>query len=128
VRSSARGIDIGHGDQAAAEEGGDLVGVDPIVLGLAAVDGLHVEGVAEHEGHPLPRTQVSKPVPGEQALGGHGKILAVRRDDLEERFWGGAEVPVDLDGSRLVEDTDVEGSGMEINAAGELMLLGVESH
>jgi hypothetical protein len=38
------------------------------------------------------------------------------------------EVLVDLDVTRLVEDTDVEGAGMEIDAAVELMLLGVKSH
>ena len=124
----ARGIHVGHGDQAATEEGGDLVGVDPIVFGFAAVDGLHVEGMAEHEGNPLLLTQVSEPVPGKHALGGDDEILAVRRDDLEERFWGGAEVPVDLNVSRLVEDTDVEGSGVEIDAAVEAVLLGVEVH
>jgi hypothetical protein len=122
------GIDVGHGDHAAAEEDGDLVGVDPVVLGFAAVDGLHVEGVAKDEGNPLPRTQVSEPVPGEHALGGHGKIRAVRRDDLEERFWDGAGLPVGLDGSRLVEITDVQGSGKEIGTAVGPVLLGVESH
>ena len=80
------------------------------------------------EGNPLPLTQVGEPVPGEHALGGHDDILAVRSDDLEERFWGGAEVPVDLNVSRLVEDTDVEGSGVEIDTAVVEMLLGVESH
>ncbi len=57
---------------------------------------------------------------------GHGEILAVRSDDLEERLRVRSEVLVDLDLSRLVEDTDVEGSGVEIDSAVELMLLGAE--
>ncbi len=44
-----RRIDVGFGERAAAEQGGDLHGIDLVVLGFAAVDGLHVEGVAEHE-------------------------------------------------------------------------------
>jgi hypothetical protein len=36
---------------------GDLVGVDAVVLCLAAVDGLHVEGVAEDELDALPATE-----------------------------------------------------------------------
>ena len=37
---ASRRVDVGHGDHPAAQERGDLVGVDPVVLGLAAVDGL----------------------------------------------------------------------------------------
>ncbi len=34
------GVDVGEGKGAAAEQGGDLAGVDPVVLGLPSVDGL----------------------------------------------------------------------------------------
>jgi len=121
-------IDIGHRDHAAAEEDGDLVGVDPVILGFAAVDGFHVQGVAEDEGNPLPRTQVSEPVPGEHALDGHHEILAVRSHELKECLRVGSEVLVDLDVSGLIENTDVEGSGVEIDAAVVEVLLGIESH
>lgn len=97
------GIDVGDGDQAAAEEGGDLVGVKAL-------------------------TEVGEPVPGEHALGGHGDILAVGSDDPEERLRTGAEVLVDLDVSGLVEDTEVEGAGVEIDTAVVPVLLGVGSH
>ena len=36
------GIDVGHGEVTAAQESGDLAGIDAVVLGLPAVDGLHV--------------------------------------------------------------------------------------
>jgi hypothetical protein len=45
----ARRIDVGLREHAAAQQHRDLVGVDAVVLRLAAVNGLHVEGVAEHE-------------------------------------------------------------------------------
>jgi hypothetical protein len=84
--------------------------------------------VAKDEGNPLPRTEVREPVPGEHALGGHHEILAVRSDELEECLRVGAEVLVDLDVSGLIENTDVEGSGVKIDAAVVEVLLGIESH
>jgi hypothetical protein len=104
------------------------VGVDLVILGFTAVDGFHVQGVAEHEGNPLPFAEVGEPVPGEHALGGDGEILAVRGYDLEERLGAGAEILMDLDVSGLVEDTDVEGAGVEIDSTVVPVLLGVESH
>jgi hypothetical protein len=92
------------------------------------MDGFHVESVAEDEGNPLPRTRVGEPVPGEHALSGDDEILAIRGDELEERLWVSTEVLVDSDGSGMVEDTDVERPRVEIDAAVELMLLGVESY
>src|SRR5262249_13185848 len=44
------------------EESADLLGVDVIVLGLAAVDGTHVERVAEDEGDAVFGAQVADPV------------------------------------------------------------------
>jgi hypothetical protein len=112
------------GDGAQAIEG---IGV---VLPGGAEDGEFqlVEGMTEHEGNPLLLTQVGEPVPGEHALGGHSEILAVGSEDLENRPWAGSEVLVDLDVSGLVQDTDVEGSGVEIDAAVVEVLLGIESH
>jgi hypothetical protein len=104
------------------------VGVDLVILGFTAVDGFHVQGVAEHEGNPLPFAEVGEPVPGEHALDGHHEILAVGRDEAEERLGAGAEILMDLDVSGLVEDTDVEGAGVEIDTAVVPVLLGVESH
>src|SRR5262249_706515 len=40
----------GDGNVAAAPEPGDFLRVDVVVLGPAAVDGLHVQGVPEHNG------------------------------------------------------------------------------
>ena len=43
----AFGVDVGLRQYAAAKRGGNLVGVDLVGLGLAAVDGFPVEGVSE---------------------------------------------------------------------------------
>jgi len=92
------------------------------------VDRFHIEGVAEDEGDPLGAAQVGEPVPGEHALDGNHEIFPVRRDSLEERLRGRPEVAVQQDLARLVEDADVHGAGMEIDAAGVLVLLRVEPH
>ena len=41
------GIDVGLREHAAAEQHGNLVGVDLVVFGLAAMDGLHRERMTE---------------------------------------------------------------------------------
>ena len=43
----AFGVDVGLRQHVAAKQEGNLVGVDLVGLGLAAVDGFHVEGVSE---------------------------------------------------------------------------------
>jgi hypothetical protein len=62
-RAHLRRIDVGFREHPAAQERGDLVGVDPIVLGLAAMDGLHVQGVAEDEADLLAGAQIGEPGP-----------------------------------------------------------------
>ena len=47
------GVNIGHGDQSALEQGCDLVGVDFIILVFAAVDGPHVQSMAQNKGNSL---------------------------------------------------------------------------
>ena len=77
-------VHVGHREHPAAQKDGDLVGIDLVVLGLAPVDGLHVQGVAEDEGDPLLGAQIGEPVPREDALHGHHQVLAVRSDGGEE--------------------------------------------
>jgi hypothetical protein len=62
------GIDVRLGEHPAAQQDRDLVGVDPVVLGLAAVDRLHIEGVTQDEPDTFGGAQVGEPVPGEHAL------------------------------------------------------------
>ena len=46
------GVGVGHREGASAEEGGDFFRIDSIVLAFAAMDSLHVEGMAQDEGNP----------------------------------------------------------------------------
>ncbi len=115
-------------DHSPAEQRCDLAGVDPIILGLAAVDRLHVERVAEHEGDALHVAQVREPVPGEDALDGHDEVAPVGSDQLQERPRSGGNVLLNESRSGLVDDADVHRSGMQIDAAVVAVLFGVESH
>jgi hypothetical protein len=72
----AFGVGVGKWEGAAAEQPGDLAGVDAVVLGLAAADGLHVQGVADHEGDALLPAQVGQPVPDEHALDADDQVVA----------------------------------------------------
>jgi hypothetical protein len=130
VTGGAHGLggDVGDGQVAAAEEACDLLGVEVVVLGLAAVDGLHVQGVAEHEGDPFLVAEVGEPVPGEHALAGDGQAGAEGRHGFKDGLRGGGDGVVEDDGTLGIEDADRQGPGMEVDAAGKLVGLGVEPH
>jgi hypothetical protein len=121
-------IDVGLGEHPAPQQDGDLVGVDPVVLGFAAVDGFHIEGVPEDEADPFGGAEIGEPVPGEHALDGNDEVFAVRGDRVEERLRGRPEVAVQQDLARLVEDAQIHRAGVEIDAAVVLVLLGVKAH
>ena len=127
-RSHLSGIDIGIGKVAAAQQGGDLVGVEPVVLRLAAVDGLHVQSVAEDELDPLLAAQVGDPVPAEQALDGDDQILSVGGEGLQKLLCFAGHLPVDQGIALLVQDAEIEAASMKIDSAVMNMLSGVESH
>lgn len=105
---------------------GDLVRVDSVVLRFTAVDGLHVESVAEHEANALARAQIGESVPGEDALDGDDEVVATRCNHAQEGLGLGAQVLVHHDGARGVEDAHVHGACMQIDAAVVSVLLCVE--
>ena len=84
-------------ERSAAEECRDLLGVDLVVLDRGAVDGSHVEGVAEDELDAFGLAEISEPVPGEDALGADDEAVAVGRDGFQERLGTGGEIPVEDD-------------------------------
>jgi hypothetical protein len=127
-RAHLGGIDVGFRDQPTAQERGDLVGVNPIVLGLAAVDGFHVQRMAEDEGDLLAGAQIGKPVPGEDALDGDDQILPVRGDRAEEDLRVAADVLIEQDLAGLVENAEIHGAGVQVNPTVVSVLAGVESH
>jgi hypothetical protein len=105
------------------------VGVDPVVLGLTAVNGLHVEGVAENEGDVVLSTQVGEPVPAEDALGADDEVSPVGRDGFEKELGVRREITVEeLLAALVVEDAQVHGASVQIDAAVVSMLIREEAH
>jgi hypothetical protein len=124
----ALGVGVGEREGAAAEQPGDLAGVDAIILGLAAVDGFHVQGVSEHEGDILFDAEIGDPVPGEHALGADDEVVAIGLDGPQQRFRPAGEALVEDGLTGLVDDAQVHRPGVQVDATVEWVLSLVESH
>src|SRR5262249_42354304 len=123
-----RWIDIGLRKHASTEEHGNLVRLDLVIFGLAAVDGFHIEGVTEDEGNALRGAEVSEPVPGEDAFNGHNQTVPIGRNSFEKWFRSGLHIAVEHDVSVVAHKTDVHTAGVQVDATVKWVLLGVESH
>jgi hypothetical protein len=122
------GIDLGLGSHATAEEPSDFLGVNVVVFGLAAMDRFHRERVSEDTRDTLPGTQLCQPIPGEATFDTDDAILAIGGDGLETWVWGCWQVTLNQRLPSLVQDAEVHGTSMQINAAVKLVLVGVEAH
>jgi hypothetical protein len=67
-------------------------------------------------------------VPGEEALDTDDEIFPVGRNGFEERFGGGLHMPVEQDLPLLVQDTEIHGARVQVDATVKLVWFGVESH
>jgi len=116
-RAHTFGIHVGFRDHAAAQEHRDFVGVDLVVLRLTAVDGFHVQCVAENESNLFSSAQIGQPVPREDAFDGNHDILAERCDRFQKRIRIRLHIAVQNDRTGLVQDEQVHGSRVQINSA-----------
>ncbi len=121
-------VDIRHRQHPPAHEHRDLVGVDPVVLGLAPVDRFHVQRVTEDEGNPLASAEVGEPVSGKDALHRHYQVVAIRRDDSQKVLGGGRAVPMDADLAFRIQHADVHPPSVQIDPTVVSVLRGVEPH
>jgi len=122
------GGDRGLREHTTAQQDGDFMRVDRVVFGLATMDGLHGEGMPQDKRDTVCGAEVGEPVPGKHAFGCQDNLIAGGGDSLEQRLWGGGHVPVQQRFTGLVEDAQVHGAGVEIDATVKRVLLGVESH
>ena len=104
------------------------MGVNLVVLGLPAVNGFHIERMTKDKRDFVVSTQIGKPVPGKHAFGCEDDLIAVGRNGLEQRLWGRGHIAVQECFSSLVEDTDVHGTGVQIDPTVKRVLFGVKSH
>jgi hypothetical protein len=115
-------------EHATAKESSNLVGIALVIFGLAAVDGLHREGMPEDKGNALRGAEVSEPVPGEDAFHGHNQTVPIGRNSLEKWFRSGFHIAVEHDVPVVAHDTDVQAARVQINTTVQWVLIGVESH
>jgi len=92
------------------------------------MDGFHVKCMTKDKRNGFPVTQIGQPVPDEHAFDGDDDVLPVGLNGPEKRFRIGFKVFVKHGVAFLIQDTDVHGSGVQIDAAIILVLLRVESH
>jgi hypothetical protein len=122
------GIDVGHGKETSPEQAGGLEGIHAVVLCLGPMDGPHVEGVAKNEGNVMLGTEVSEPIPVEDALRRDDQVVAVGCDGVEEAGSVAGEVLVKQDVALGVQNAQIESGGVKVDPAVMLMLLGIEAH
>jgi hypothetical protein len=92
------------------------------------MDGLHVQGMAEDERDAFVSTQVGEPVPGEQTFDRDDETLAIGRNDVPKGLWVRLHMTMHENLAALIEEADVQGTGMQVDAAGQLVLGVVTSH
>jgi hypothetical protein len=84
--------------------------------------------MAEDERNALLGTQVSEPVPGEDAFNRHDQAIPVGRHGFEKGFRIGFHIAVQQEFTVVAQETDIHASGMQVDAAVKWGLMGVESH
>jgi hypothetical protein len=102
--------------------------VEAIVLGLGAVDQLHVEGVTDDEREVLLSAAVGEPVPAEHAFHADDDVFAERRDGLKQRLEVTGQAAVADDRASRVQDTQVHRPCMQVDAGVKSVLLVREPH
>ena len=121
-------VDVAERKRAAPHQAGDLFAVDPIVLVLAAVDGFHVQGVAEDEVETFVQTEIGQPVPGEHAFHADDEPVAEGFDGSQEVLRFASHVAVEHLVPLAIEDAQIHLPCVQIDTTIEFVLLLVESH
>jgi hypothetical protein len=66
-------------------------------------------------------------VPGEDAFDTDNKIFPVGRNGVEERFGGGLHIPVEQNIPLLVQDAEIHGARVQVDATVKFVWFGVEA-
>ena len=123
------GINIARRNEIGAQQVANLFGVDPVIFVFAAMDGLEVERMGEHEVDAGGLTGIRQPIPAEHAFTADGQVVTIGSDEFEEEL---EVVVADVGVNQLfavpVHEADIHLAGMEINSAVELGGRGVILH
>jgi hypothetical protein len=97
-------------------------------LGLCAMDGFHVQGMAEDELKARSLVEVRQPVSTGCRFDSHRQAFSVGLDQLQESLLVAAEVPLEQDLPLPIRNSDIHGSGVKVYAAVESGMRLVKSH
>ena len=121
------GRDRRLGEPPAPPEDRHVLGVELLVLRLAAVEGLQRQGRPEDTREPCVRPQVGEPVPGEEAFDGDDEVVPRGRKGFEQGIGTGWHIPVQHNRAVLTQDTAIHGAGRQVDAAVQWVLVGGEA-
>jgi hypothetical protein len=124
----ALGVGRGEGEGVAPEQPGNLAGIDALVLGVNAVEGFAVPGLAQDESKLLLRAEIRDPGATQHTLQADDSVVAARSDGAQEGFGAGRQVAVEDNATGLVQDAAMHAPGVQVDAAVESVLSRVESH
>jgi hypothetical protein len=120
-------INISHGQQATPEQTGNFAGVDLVIFAFAAMNGPHVQGMAQDKRNFLINTEISQPVPGEHAFCTDDNVIPVWFYGPEKKIRFGFDVSVQDDLSFLIKDAEIHFVGVQVDTAIIFVLFGVKS-
>jgi hypothetical protein len=92
------------------------------------VNQLHVERVPQHEAEVLLLTQIGQPVPAEDGFHTDDHALPVGSDHFEKRLRVAGDTAINYHVAFVIQDAHVHGPRVQIDAAVEWMVDGVEAH
>jgi len=121
-------VDVGHGEHSTSCEHSNLVGIDPVVLRLSAVDGFHVERMTEDESYTLFFAQICNPVPGERTFNRDHETIPVLLDRFEECLPVSLDVSMQKHRATMINDAEIHGFSVQIDSAIIFVLFSVKFH
>jgi hypothetical protein len=99
-----------------------------VVFGFAAMDGFHVQGVAQDKWDHVLTAKIGDPVPGKHAFDADNDIFKVWEDGIKQQRGISIEVFVQLGLSLGIDDAEVHFPCMQVDAAIKFVTLIVKSH
>jgi len=112
----------------APQEDRNLVGVNFIILGFAAMDRFQVEGLAKDKGDVFLGAEGGQPIPRANTFDADDQGPARWGIGFQERFRSSHHVPMQHDISLLIENAEIPRTSVQVDAAVKSVLVGVESH
>ena len=122
------GVDMGQRIDPSTDQFGDLLGIDLIGLGFAAMNRHHVDGMSKNKRDSFHLTEISQPMPGEDALDTHHDVFPIGCDQFQEPIRLCRNILMEEDLPLIVQDADVHHFGMQVDSAVVLVRSVVNSH